>query len=510
MIDFTPAFRLYARGRRRRLARQDAGAAQSRELARLVARAKSTRFGRDHGFHAVHSIADFQRQVPLRRYESMWADYWRGSFPRLIDISWPGTIPYFAVTSGTTSGTSKNIPVSHEMNFANTRAALDLLAHHLAAWPAGRPLGGKNFVLGGSSNLKTLAPGVEAGDLSGIAVARLPWWLRAFVFPPAHVARESDWEKKTDAIAALARNADIRVLGGTPAWLLLLFARQQELAGAKSGARALYPKLEMLVHGGVNFAPYRARFEEFLQGGAELREIYAASEGFIALQDQTPSDGLRLLVDNGLFFEFVAVDELEQANPIRHTLADAEIGVNYAIVLSSCAGVWAYVIGDTVRFVSLKPPRILVTGRTSYFMSAFGEHLIGEEIEDAVVAAAVEIGAAVTDFAMGARFPRQGSECGGHVYVVELTRSPPTGDERRRFAEALDRRLCARNDDYSHYRGDSRIAPPEILFVLQGTFAAWMKARGKLGGQNKVPRVINNARLLEQLLDFAAHARGEK
>lgn len=507
MIDFTPAFRLYAHRRRRALAAQDAVAAQSHELRHLIARAENTRFGRDHGFGAIRNVADFQRAVPLRRYEELWSDYWQQSFPKLTDVTWPGTIPFFAVTSGTTSGTSKHIPVSHEMNRANTRAALDLLVHHLAHRPHSRALGGKNFMLGGSTELVELSPGIFSGDLSGIAVKCLPWWLRGLVFPPAHVARETDWEKKTEQIAALAPNADIRVLGGTPPWLLRLFARQQSLAGRQLSARTLYPKLEMLVHGGVNFKPYRERFEVFLEGGAELRELYAASEGFIALQDETPEAGLRLMTDNGLFFEFVPLDELDSAAPVRHTLADAEIGVNYAIVVSSCAGAWAYIVGDTVRFVSRAPPRIMITGRTSYFMSFFGEHLIGEEIEDAVSAAASAIGTSVTDFSMGAIFPERAEEVGGHLYVVEFAPAPVSQEKAGRFATTLDASLVARNDDYAHYRADSRIAAPQILIVPEGTFAAWMKARGRLGGQNKVPRIINDGKLFGQLRDFAHRAR---
>jgi hypothetical protein len=411
-------------------------------------------------------------------------------------------VPYFAVTSGTTSGSSKYIPVTADMNLSNTRAGLDLLVHHVTHRPRSRVFGGKSFMLGGSTDLVREADGVYSGDLSGIAIKRLPWWAKQFAFPPVELALITDWEEKVRRLATLSTQTDIRVITGTPSWLLILFDKQQADAGRPVTARDLYPRLEMLVHGGVNFKPYRARFEHFLAGGAELREVYPASEGFIALQDETPDDGLRLLTDNGLFFEFVPVDELGADQPTRHWLATAETGVNYAIVLSTCAGCWGYVIGDTVKFVSLDPPRILITGRTSYMMSAFGEHLIGEEVEDAVADAAFACGLTVTDFSMGAVYPERAGELGGHLFVVEFEH-PPAADALRSFESAIDERLKARNDDYRAHRSDGfGMHAPRVRAVAPGTFAAWMKARGRLGGQNKVPRIINDQQLFADLCRF--------
>jgi hypothetical protein len=500
VIDFTPLFRLYASRRRRAVMRQDAVAAQMEELRRLVEKARDTRFGRDHNFTSIRGIADFQRAVPLRNYEKFWNEYWKEPFPVLDNVSWPGRIPFFAVSSGTTSGTSKNIPVTPEMNRANSRAALDLMVHHLHHRPKSRALGGKSFMLGGSTALVQRAPGIYSGDLSGIAMRERPTWLGSFMFPPVSVTRETDWDIKIDQIVGMAPEANIRIIGGTPSWLLLLFERQMAAGGGPT-AHDLYPKLELLVHGGVNFKPYRQRFESLLNGTAELREVYPASEGFIALQDENPEAGLRLLTDNGLFFEFVPVEELDRPNPTRHTVADAETGVNYAIVLSTCAGLFSYVIGDTVRFVSREPPRILITGRTSYFMSAFGEHLIGEEIETAVAAAARLIGEPLTDFSMGALFWSGESSAGGHLYVVEFAAMPPPASINR-FIASIDADLKARNDDYRSHRADGSVKAPEVIAVPLGTFAAWMKARGKLGGQNKVPRVINDQDLFRNLLTF--------
>ena len=308
------------------------------------------------------------------------------------------------------------------------------------------------------------------------------------------------------ALAPASLNANIRGFGGTPSWVLLFLDKLAALR-PEAGRRlaGLYPDLELFVHGGVNFAPYRSIFAEWLKGShAETREVYPASEGFIAAADRREGEGLRMIVDNGLFYEFVPVEELGSAAPTRHWLANAEIGVNYALVLSTCAGLWSYVIGDTVRFVDRDPPRILVTGRTSYSLSAFGEHLIGEEIEKAVATAATAIGSAVADFSVGALFPQGEGELGGHLYIVEFSDGAPSPDRLAEFARVLDETLCTLNVDYRDHRaGGFAMRAPAVHPVPPGTFAAWMKRRGKLGGQNKVPRIINDEALFDDLKDFA-------
>lgn len=509
MIDATGLLRLYAGRRRAELERQDAVAAQRRQLRRLVRAAAATRFGRDHGFAGIGSVEAFQAQVPLHRYEDMWERYWRRDFPRLTDCSWPGTIPFFALSSGTSSGTTKYIPVSPAMNRSNQWAAIDLLVHHAANRPASRVLGGRNLMLGGSTDLAERAPGVRCGDLSGIAASRMPWWARPYAYPDPALALIADWEEKIERIARAVLAEDIRTITGTPSWLLIFFERLFQLRPEAGGRlAALFPNLELLVHGGVSFAPYRRRFEALLEGGhAELREVYPASEGFIALADRGPADGLRLIVDNGLFFEFVPVGELDRARPARRWVGTAETGLDYALVLSSCAGLWAYVLGDTIRFRSLSPPRIEVTGRTSYSLSAFGEHLTGGEIEQAVSRAAEAIGASIADFAVGALYPDAGHRLGRHLYVVELGEPAPGAGAIAAFAERIDAALCRANDDYrAHRAAGFGLAPPEIAVVPHGSFAAWMRHRGKLGGQHKVPRVIADPALLEDLRRFVAGA----
>lgn len=510
MIDATPLLRLYARLRSSRLARQDAAATQSRVLKQLLARAAATRFGREHGFASIRDIKAFQKAVPLRRYEDFWKSYWQPGFPELVDVNWPGRIPFFAASSGTSTGATKFIPVTREMIASNRQAGLDLLVHHLQDRPQSRVFAGRHLLLGGSTDLVERAPGVESGDLSGIAAATLPLWARPFSYPPPEIARLTDWTEKMARLAETAPAANIRSISGTPSWVLLFF---DELVRGHSGRGSrladFFPGLELIVHGGVNFAPYRARFAEWLDGShAETREAYAASEGFIAAADRGEGEGLRVILDHGVFYEFVPVAQIDAAAPTRHWIGDIEAGVDYAPVLSTCAGLWAYIVGDTVRLIDRDPPRLLVTGRLSYTLSAFGEHLTGEEIEAAVTAATAAIGAPVRDFAVGALYPERAGEPGGHLYVVEFEQ-PVATEEVARFADALDGDLINRNLDYeAHRAGGFGMRPPTVRVLPQGGFAEWMRRRGKLGSQNKVPRVINDPDLFADLRAFSEKDAG--
>ncbi len=502
MIDATPLLRLFARYRLARLEREDPLALQRMALARLLRRAAGTRFGRDHAFEEFSSVEDFQKRVPLRRFEDFWEGYWKRDFPKVTDASWPGTIPLFAKTSGTTSGTSKYIPVTREILKGNNRAVLNLLCFHIRAKPDSKVLGGRTFMLGGSTALEELAPGVGAGDMSGLSAGAVPGWAQRFYYPPPELAGVTDWERKMALLAEDSPKRDIRLIGGTTSWLLLFL---QDLAARPGGLAACYPNLQLLIYGGINFAPYRRQYEELLGGsGVDLREVYPASEGFLALADRGVGEGMRLECDGGLFFEFVPADELEAENPRRYWIGNVETGVNYAVVLSTPAGAFAYILGDTVRFVSLKPPRVLVTGRTATSLSAFGEHLIEEEIQTAVSEASAALALAVTDFTVGPVYPAGTERRGHHLYIVEFEGGSVPSDRLRSFAERLDRSLCRLNDDYrDHREGDLQMKGPEVLAAPPGSFFSWMKARGKLGGQNKVPRVMTDPALLASLVESA-------
>lgn len=509
MLDATALLRAYAGLRQRQLARLDPARAQAGVLGGLLRAARGTRFGRAHGFASIGSVRAYQRRVPPRDYEAFWREWWQPAFPRLRDVTWPGLIPFFALTSGTTGGPTKYIPVSRAMLRANRRAALDTLAFHLAARPRSRILGGRSFILGGSTALARLAPGVRAGDLSGIAAVDVPWWARGRAFPPRDLALIADWDRKVAALAPRSLAADVRSLSGTPSWLLLFLDRLAALDPARPRRLdAFYPDLELLVHGGVGFGPYEAAFAPWLAGSDALRrEVYPASEGFIAVADRGPGEGLRLLLDNGLFYEFVRAGEAEDPRAERRWIGNAARGVNYALLISSNAGLWSYVLGDTVELVDLDPPRLLVTGRTAHTLSAFGEHLTGRELDAGIEAAARASGVAVTDYAAVPLYPAPDRPQGGHLFVVELSGPPRAVPEA--FVTALDVALARGNADYTAHRsGGFGMAPPAVRGVPPGTFAAWMRARGRLGGQNKVPRVIEDPALLASLLACAGDAPG--
>ena len=510
MYDATWLLRLYARRRLRHLARMDARQAQGRALSSLIRRGRGTKFGRDHGFSTIRTLDEYRSRVPLRDYDAFWEAYWREPFPRLADCTWPGRVPWFAVSSGTSTGTTKYIPVSREMHRSNVRAGAELLTWHLANRPDSRLLAGRVFMLGGSTGLVRRAPGVHSGDLSGIAAATMPSWARLRYFPPKDLESIDDWEEKIARFAERSLDVEIGAVAGTPSWLLIFFERLAGIAGA-SRIADIYPGLEMLSHGGVAWAPYRDRFAALLEGGrAETREVYPASEGFFAVADGADGAGLRLLLDTGIFYEFVPLEEVGGANPDCRWIGDAEPGVNYALAVTTCAGLWRYLVGDTVTLVERDPPRVLVTGRTSYMLSAFGEHVIGAEVEQAVAEAARAIGATVSDFAAGSLFPGEAGARGGHLYVVELGAEAdgPAAGRRGRFAERLDAALCRLNDDYAAHRaGGYGMDPPRVRFLPPGGFAAWMKSRGKLGGQNKVPRIVNDPELFAGLRKFADSPR---
>lgn len=510
MLDATPLLRAYAWRRLRRLEGRDPVRAQEAQLRALLHRARDTRFGRAHEFASIRTVEDYQRRVQLRSYEEFWAEWWQDDFPTLRDVTWPGLIPYFAQTSGTTGAVTKSIPISREMVAGNKRAALDVLAFHVRNRPDSRVLAGKNLVLGGSTDLVERAPGVRAGDLSGIAAIEVPFWAQSRFFPPRDLALTADWDAKIDALARRSLAEDIRSLSGTPSWMLLFFER---LAALKPGAprrlAALYPRLELIIHGGVSFTPYRRSFAEWLEGSAtETREVFPASEGFVAAADRGPDAGLRMMIDNGIFYEFLPMED-GAVGSARYWLGTAHVGVNYALAVTTNAGLWSYLLGDTVMLTELDPPRLHITGRTAYALSVFGEHLIGEEIEAAVAAAAEAVGATVADFCVTPVYPDAASARGTHRYFVEFERHAPAKPQQDRFIAVVDQELARRNADYAdHRRGDFGMAPPLLTVLPHGAFEAWMRKRGRLGGQNKVPRVIRDDSLREDLERFVAHVAG--
>src|SRR5262249_6795344 len=351
----------------------------------------------------------------------------------------------------------------------------------------------------GSTDLRDLGAGRLTGDLTGITSLTASWFLRAYSFPPLELALERDWDKKILRLAEEGARLPITTLCGLPSWMLVLFDRLRQVTG-KEHVADVWPGLRLIMHGGMKFEPYRRLFERQI-GSSDVHylEMYPASEGFIASED--PRYGLlRLVPDHNLFFEFVPVAELDSPRPARHTVADLEVGVECAVVLTPCRGLGSYVPGDLVAFERRDPPLLRFTGRTRYFLSAFGEHLISEEIERAITTAASATGTAVVDFHVGPVFPESPTAPGRHRYLIEFNETP---NDMEGFRRELDAALCRLNEDYAvHRQGDLTMLAPEVVCVRRGGFADWMRSHGKLGGQHKVPRMDNSGKITEEMRQF--------
>lgn len=487
---------------------------QENALLRLVRHARDTRFGREHDFASIRSVRDYQSRVPLRDYDRFWNEYWQPAFPRNENATWPGSVAYLALSSGTTTGSTKYIPISKAMLASNRCAALTSLAWFKTAFPAAPLFTGRLFFLGGSTDLQPASKGSPlpaplVGDLSGIAAREVSPFLRPFVYPPLELALLRDWELKMTLLAEQSARLPITLVSGVPSWLLVLFDRLRAVTGRKHIAD-IWPTLQVVVHGGTSFAPYRALFRQVIgNDNVQYLETYPASEGFVAAED--PRFGLlRLIPDHHIFYEFVPAAELGADNPPRHTVADLVPGITYAVVLTTCAGLWSYVLGDTVCFDRRDPPLLRFTGRTRDYLSAFGEHLIIEEVDRAIAQAAETTGATVADYHVGPLFPSDSAEPGRHRYLIEFAQPP---QDLALFARELDSALCRINEDYeAHRRGDLTMRPPEVWRVSRGGFADWLRSRGQLGGQHKLPRMDNTGRLTEEMTSWftSRHLGGRK
>ncbi len=517
--------------------KRDPAPTQKALLDDLVAAAARTRFGVAHRFESIRSIADYQARAPLRTYAD-FKPYWDRVFEGERDVTWPGHPRYFAVTSGTTSiGTAGNkyIPLSDEGIHSQFRMGRDILNFYFSHTHDTDLFCGRFMFLGGSTELKRHPHGILTGDLSGIMALETPLCTGFLRLPTGRTAAIADWERKLDAVAREASTADVRGIGGTPSWLICVFERVLELrrqAGRPARTLAdVWPHLSLLVHGGVNFSPYRATFATLFGKPVTTLEVYPASEGFIGVEDVPGTQDLLLMMDSGLFYEFIPAEEVGGARPARRTVADVETGVDYAIALSTNSGLWSYIVGDTVRFTSLRPHRLRVTGRTQQFLSAFGEHLVVEDVEIAMAAACRAAGAQVQDYHVapiypaqpllnhqGAKAPsnsafgnRQSAILGalvvknggtdlrpGHQWLVEFLQPPA---DMEKFGAALDDALRRQNEDYAaHRQGDAGMRPPEVVTLPPKTFYRAMKEIGRFGPQNKAPRLRNDREFAEVLL----------
>jgi hypothetical protein len=479
---------------------RDAIAEQEATLLGLVGRARRTEFGRQHDFEAIRSIADYQSRVPPREYLDVKPLLER-ALDGHADVLWPGCPRYWVKTSGTTAG-DKALPVTAEAFASHRRGGWDALLMAAERVGARRLFGGPMLFLGGCTRLAPIGARAQCGDLSGLVAHRLPPVIRGLYSPGADLAAIPDWETRIDAIAARVAQQDLRLLSGMPSWMLILFERVARLAGGAAvriGDR--WPNLGVFVHGGVSFAPYQDVFEHWIGRPLERVEVYPASEGFVALQTER-TGGLSLMLDYGIFYEFVPVEDLGAPRARRHTVADVELDRSYAVVLTTPAGLWSYVLGDVVRFTAREPLRLEIVGRTRHFVNAFGENVIVEEVERALVEACRRTRAEVVEFTVAPRYAQSSEARGQHDWLVEFTTFPAAPLET--FARVLDDTLQQLNTDYRTKRaGDVGMVAPRVFVLPPGTFYAWMRSRGKLGGQHKVPRVTNDRTVADGLLRAA-------
>lgn len=502
----------YGSRRRRRLEAvwRDPAGVQERALRRLTEAARDTEFGLAHGFRGIRSVGEYQARVPMRDYGQLkpWLDRAAAGEE---SVAWPGRCRDWVKTSGTTAG-DKVIPVTPDALAAHKKGGWDALLRAASLAGGGQTLmGGPMLFLGGSTSVRPLGDGTQVGDLSGLVASRLPWGIRGRYSPGPECAAIEHWEDRLDAIAALAATQDLRLLSGMPSWLVILFERVVRHAERNGGRRLrslgqLWPHLNVLVHGGVAFAPYGDVFEEWLGRRLPRVEVYPASEGFVAVQTEA-TGGLTLMLDYGIFYEFVPVEDLGTEAPRRHTVADVELGRPYAVVMSTPAGLWSYALGDTVRFTAREPLRLVITGRTRHYVNAFGENVIVEEVERALVRACRRTEAEVVEFTVAPRWPSAAEPRGGHEWLVEF-RVPPT--EPDDFARILDEALATLNTDYRTKRsGSVGMVAPTVTALPAGTFHRWMRKAGRLGDQHKVARVTNDRTIASALLAEGQTVRPE-
>src|SRR6201996_9093135 len=458
----------------------------------LVERAKQTAFGSDHHFDGIHNYEDFKKNVPVRDYEEL-----RPYIDRVVageeNILWPGKPAYLTKTSGTTSGV-KYIPISKESMPTHITAARNALLSYIHETGNADFLDGKMIFLQGSPVLADKA-GIPTGRLSGIVAHHVPAYLQKNRLPSYDINCIEDWEEKVDAIVDETIKEDMRLISGIPPWCQMYFDRLSAKTGGKK-IKDIFPNFKLFVYGGVNYEPYRARIEESIGFAIDSIETYPASEGFIAFQDSQKEKGLLLLTDSGMFYEFVPAEEFFNENPTRLSLQDVKLDKNYALILNTTAGLWGDSIGDTIKFVSKDPYRIVVTGRIKHYISAFGEHVIGEEVEQALMSVANEEGVDIVEFTVAPQVNPVKGQLPFHEWFIEFGKKPV---ELKALAFKVDQALQKKNIYYFDLIEGNILQPLVIRSLQKDAFINYMKAQGKLGGQNKVPRLSNDRNIAEEL-----------
>ncbi|AWW30982.1 hypothetical protein DN752_13075 [Echinicola strongylocentroti] len=469
----------------------------------LIKSAKSTQFGKKYGFSDIRSPKDFDRNVPIHNYEEM-QPYIEQTMKGEQNVIWPSEISWFSKSSGTTGSRSKFIPVSQEsLEDCHFKGGKDMLSLYVNNYPDSKLFTGKSLAIGGSSEVNALDinKNSQYGDISAVIMRNLPVWAQLARTPSLETALMSEWEEKIEKMAKETMEENVLSISGVPTWTIVLLQRIMELTNS-SNILEVWPNLEVFFHGAVAFGPYRKLFSELIPSESmRYMETYNASEGFFGIQDQKNSDELLLMLDYGIYYEFIPMDEWDRDDPKVLPLEEVEIGKNYALIISTNGGLWRYKIGDTVKFTSIRPYRIRISGRTKHFINAFGEEVIVENAEKAIEIAADATGAIVVNFTAAPIYFEGSDGKGAHEWIIEFSKAP---NDEAVFSEKLDAALREINSDYDAKRyKDMALDRPKIHFVTEeGIFEKWMKSRGKLGGQNKVPRLANNREYIDTILEL--------
>jgi len=471
---------------------------QREVLQGLVAAAQYTEFGKKYQFSKLFTVKDFKKQVPIHEYDDI-----KPYIERMINgeenILWNTPVYWFAKSSGTTSDKSKFIPVSDESLKENHfKASKDVLTTYYNNFPSSDLLTGKSLVVGGSHQISQLNENAQCGDLSAILMQNSPFWGQWLRTPELSIALLDEWENKIEKLAQITAEENVTSLAGVPTWTLILLKRILEIKG-KSTIKEVWPNLELYINGGVSFIPYREQFNQIIGGKINYLEIYNASEGFFAGQNSPDDDGMMLFTEHGIFYEFMPVEEYGKPNPQTVGLKKVALQKNYAIVISTTGGLWRYLVGDTIQFTSLNPYKIKVSGRLKHYINAFGEEIIVDNSDQAIAIAAEKTNAIVTDYTAAPVFFSTNNN-GAHEWLIEFEKPPLN---LALFTEELDCALKNLNSDYEAKRHKNiALRMPIVKIVTVGIFTQWLRSKGKVGGQHKVPRLCNDRIMLEEILNI--------
>jgi len=464
----------------------------------LISQAKDTEWGKKYGYSDIQTYEDFARNVPVSDYDDLkpYIDKVRQGEPNIL---WPGETKWFAKSSGTTNDKSKFIPVTNDaLENCHFRGGKDIMAIYTKAFPESNIFTGKSLVLGGSHEINNIDNKSYYGDLSAVIIENLPFWARFLKANSQETSLMKDWDVKIERMADEAIKANVTNIAGVPSWTMVLLKHILEKTG-KDNIKEIWPNLELFIHGGVSFDPYREQFKKLIPGKFNYMETYNASEGFFAIQNNLNRKDLLLMLDYGVFFEFIPMSTFGTGNEKIIPLQDVETDVNYALLISTNGGLWRYLIGDTVMFTSKYPFKIVITGRTKHFINTFGEELIVDNSDKAIEIATKRTNSSIREYTGAPIFPKDGQK-GGHEWIFEFEKAPEDIDY---FVDVFDTALKTLNSDYEAKRyHDMTINYPKVHVAPEGLFYNWMKKRGKLGGQNKVPRLSNNRKHIEELLEM--------